>query len=111
MRCHYRYCNKEINFGRPDRKFCNKNCRDRENKLNKEIKLLDRKSKKTRKFIEESIVIHNNKFIYDLVVYDNCRTKVIIICPIHGEFEQTPSNHLYGGYGCEKCAREDRKLT
>ena len=109
MKCHYRYCNKEINFGRPDRKFCNKNCKNREVNLVKEIKSLDRKVKKSRDFIERSKKIHGNKFEYDLVVYDNCRTKVKIICPTHGEFEQTPNAHLYSGSGCEKCAREARR--
>ena len=54
MKCNYRYCGKEINFGRPDRKFCNKNCKMKENKLIKEIKSLDNKSIKTKDFIEKS---------------------------------------------------------
>ena len=31
-------------------------------------------------------------------------TKIIIICPIHGEFEQTPWNHIKIGCGCQKCS-------
>ena len=34
--------------------------------------------------------------------YINNATKVIIICPIHGEFEQRPGTHLRGA-GCPKC--------
>jgi len=111
MKCNYRYCGREINFGRPDRKFCNKNCKMKENNLIKEIKSLDNKSIKTKDFIEKSKEIHNNKFGYELSIYNNSRTKIIIICPIHGIFEQTPSNHLYNKQGCDKCARNDHKLT
>lgn len=39
---------------------------------------------------------------YSKVNYINARTKVCIICPIHGEFWQTPTGHLIGR-GCEKC--------
>ena len=46
-------------------------------------------------------------FIYTKVVYKNNRTKVIITCRIHGDFEQTPNNHLQGdGRGCRKCQYE-----
>ena len=54
-------------------------------------------------FIEISNKKHNGKYDYSKVKYINNRTKVCIICPEHGEFWQTPSNHMYG-YGCAKCA-------
>ena len=54
-------------------------------------------------FIDRSNVIHNFFYNYSKVVYVNSNTKVIIICPTHGEFEQTPDNHL-GGHGCPKCS-------
>lgn len=31
---------------------------------------------------------------------------MIIICPEHGEFLQTPNNHLRGK-GCPKCAKQN----
>lgn len=55
------------------------------------------------KFIERSKQIYNNKYDYSLVEYKNAQTKVIIICPIHGIFEQLPQNHLLG-QGCRKCS-------
>lgn len=110
MRCNYRFCKKEINYGRPDRKFCNKECRSKENVILKEIKSLHKKYTKSKDFIEKSQIKHNHKYEYNLVVYENCRTKVKILCPIHGLFEQTPNGHLYAGSGCGKCARESRKL-
>jgi hypothetical protein len=111
MRCNYRYCNKEINYGRPDRKFCNKNCRLKENSIIKEINSLNLKSKKGKDFILKSEIKHKYKYKYDLVIYKNTRTRVQIVCPIHGVFEQTPDAHLCAGSGCEKCARELHKLT
>lgn len=54
-------------------------------------------------FISKAQKIHNNKYDYSKVVYTNSRTKVTIICPIHGEFEQTPNNHLSKEQGCFEC--------
>lgn len=56
-------------------------------------------------FIKKAISVHGNRYDYSKVKYINCRTKVCIICPKHGEFYQLPSGHLHGA-GCEKCARE-----
>ena len=109
MNCNYRYFNKEIIWGRPDRKFCNKNCKSKEKAISKELKALNRRSKKSKDFVEKSNIKHDNKYNYDSVLYENCRSKVKIICPVHGEFEQTPNAHLYAGSGCEKCAREARR--
>ena len=54
-------------------------------------------------FIEKAIKIHNKKYDYSLVEYVNAKTKIKIICPEHGVFEQTPDNHLQGK-GCKSCA-------
>ena len=53
-------------------------------------------------FIVKASFIHKNIFDYSLVKYKNNKTKVKIICPEHGVFEQMPSNHLSGS-GCYKC--------
>lgn len=47
--------------------------------------------------------VHGNKYDYSKVNYKNNRTPVTIICPIHGEFEQSSAVHL-GGSGCQKCS-------
>lgn len=57
----------------------------------------------TSQFIDKSIKTHGNKFDYSKVEYIGSHTKVCIICPEHGEFYQSPTNHL-SGYGCLKCA-------
>ena len=53
-------------------------------------------------FIEKACQVHKNKYDYSAVKYENCYSKVKIICPKHGVFEQTPKNHLSGA-GCPKC--------
>jgi hypothetical protein len=53
-------------------------------------------------FIERSNIIHNNKYDYSNLIYINTYTKINIICPIHGSFNQTPANHLKHN-GCNKC--------
>jgi hypothetical protein len=65
-------------------------------------------------FIEKAIEKHGNKYDYSNLKYINDKTKVKIICPNHGEFEQKPSNHLMG-QGCPICReskgeREVRKF-
>lgn len=54
-------------------------------------------------FIKKSYLIHKNKYNYKLVNYENSSNKVIIICLIHGQFEQSPNHHLKG-HGCSHCA-------
>lgn len=54
-------------------------------------------------FIERSEKIHNFKYDYSLSHYVNSATKLKIICPIHGVFEQRASNHLHGR-GCQVCS-------
>lgn len=61
-------------------------------------------------FVSRANNIHNNKYIYSMVKYTNDATKVCIICPIHGDFWQTPHSHLQG-HGCPKCARENAKVV
>jgi|SRR5579859_55799 len=64
-----------------------------------------RKQLTLEEFIDRSNKVHNFKYNYSKVVYINSQTKVIIICPVHGDFKQLPIGH-YGGKGCEKCAYE-----
>ena len=56
-------------------------------------------------FIEKCSKIHNNKYDYSHVKYKNTRTKIHIICPIHGDFYQKADTHLHG-HGCPKCGHE-----
>jgi hypothetical protein len=58
-------------------------------------------------FIQSARKVHGDKYDYSLVDYVNNMTKVKIICPIHGEFEQKPVLHLSGRH-CAECGREAR---
>lgn len=64
----------------------------------------------TEQFIERAKAIHGDKYDYSQVVYVNNHTKVKIICPRHGMFEQIPSSHLEG-CGCFKCAQDSQRCT
>jgi len=48
---------------------------------------------KTNIFISKANKIHRDKYDYSNVNYINAKTKINIICKIHGEFKQNPSNH------------------
>lgn len=59
--------------------------------------------------------VHGNKYDYSLITeetYKNATTKVKIICPVHGVFEQRPYAH-YNGQECKECSLETvkRKLS
>lgn len=56
-------------------------------------------------FIRRAREVHGDKYDYSEVEYKNNYTKVRIVCPNHGAFEQTPSNHLCGR-GCPICRNE-----
>ena len=59
----------------------------------------------TEEFIKRAKEIHGDKYDYSKTIYKNRRTKLIITCPKHGDFEQRPDAHL-SGQGCPKCAIE-----
>ena len=77
-------------------KLCGALARSKKRVLNNEI------------FIEKSKQIHGGKYDYSKVEYVNAKTKVCIICPEHGEFWQTPSDHL-SGRGCRYCANNIKR--
>jgi len=56
---------------------------------------------KTEIFIEKSNLKHNNFYDYSKTVYTRATEKVLINCPIHGDFSQLPNNHKKSG--CPKC--------
>lgn len=60
------------------------------------------KNRTSNEIIELFKSVHGNKYDYSNVQYHGYHTKVCIICPTHGEFWQTPANHLQGN-GCPKC--------
>jgi len=68
------------------------------------------KIKKRIEFINKSNTIYNNKYDYSKIKYINKKTKVEIICPIHGIFLKTPLSHLNNS-GCAKCMAHSRRIS
>lgn len=56
----------------------------------------------TEVFAEKAQEVHGNKYDYSLVNYKMRGDKISIVCPEHGEFKQSPADHLRG-YGCPQC--------
>jgi len=63
--------------------------------------------KTTQEFVEQAAKKHDGKYTYDRTDYTDDKAKVVITCPIHGDFKQIPSNHLRGAT-CLKCSYELR---
>jgi hypothetical protein len=82
---------------------CGKEIAIEKNKKRTIRRTIDNSNKSTTKeFIRKSIEKHGEKYDYSKVEYVNCKTKVIIICPIHGQFLQSPCDHLRS-HGCRSC--------
>lgn len=63
-----------------------------------------------KQFIFNAISVHGKKYDYSKVNYNNAKEKVIIMCKFHGEFKQTPDNHLRGR-GCPHCIYKNEGLV
>lgn len=63
----------------------------------------DKSRSNTSEIVSRFNLVHNNKYDYSLVNYIDAKTKVVIICKKHGQFEQIPHNHLVGQH-CPKCS-------
>jgi len=62
-------------------------------------------------FIRKARAVHGWKYGYGKVVYKNNKTKVIIVCAKHGDFEQTSDHHVNGRQRCKICAGNDSKTA
>src|ERR1039458_8801428 len=64
----------------------------------------------TKEFVDKAQAVHQGVYDYSLTVYDKKSTRVQIVCPVHGKFEQRADNHLRGA-GCQRCGRAKKKLN
>lgn len=62
----------------------------------------------TETFIKKARQVHGNYFDYSKTVYIDSKTKIIVTCPIHGDYTVKPSNHL-SGQNCPKCRKDKIK--
>jgi len=67
------------------------------------------RKKTTKEFIEEADKVHNYKYDYSKSIYTIAKEKLIITCPEHGDFLQTPDAHLRGS-GCPKCKARKQSI-
>ncbi|MBK6470313.1 MAG: DUF723 domain-containing protein [Betaproteobacteria bacterium] len=65
----------------------------------------DRYRKSDEAFVNEARVVHGERYSYRHVQYGGANRAVLIVCPDHGEFKQSPSAHLRG-QGCPSCGRD-----
>lgn len=54
-------------------------------------------------FIAKAKKVHGDTYDYSKVIYIDSRSKVTIVCNLHGEFYQVANSHL-SGRGCPTCA-------
>lgn len=57
----------------------------------------------TEEFVLKSLEIHDSRYTYEKTKYKDCKNKVIVTCPNHGDFLQTPDSHINKKAGCLKC--------
>ncbi len=68
------------------------------------------KKSNTEEFILKAHNIHGDKYNYLNTNYSNSKINVVIICKIHGSFNQLPNVHLMGG-GCPECGGKKKLNT
>ena len=72
-------------------------------KGNRSVELC-RRTVTTESFIAEAKEIYGDRYDYSKVLYKNREHRVIVVCPIHGEFQVYAREHL-DGKGCPKCEK------
>lgn len=55
-------------------------------------------------FLQKAKDKFGDKFDYSKMDYQGMRTQIEIICPEHGSFFMTPTNHLKSETGCKRCS-------
>jgi hypothetical protein len=65
------------------------------------------RNKTNEKIIKEFKEIHGDKYDYSLIDYENDKTKLKIICKIHGIFKKTYNQHKRNK-GCPKCLNRNK---
>lgn len=95
--------------------LCNqeKNKKKKEEKRKSQIINIKKNIEEKNKIFSEEFFknvkkIHNEKYSYPEQIISSLKSKITVICPIHGVFEQIAGNHKRG-CGCPSCARENLK--
>lgn len=94
-------CKKHGEFYKTPSKFLHQGCPE----------CVGLKRKTFSNFIEMAAKIHGDKYCYNKVSFKSNKEKVIITCNIHGDFEQSPYNHINLKRGCHKCSGKSQSNT
>jgi len=67
----------------------------------------------TKQFITRAKAIHGDAYSYAKSQYTGVYNNTTITCKLHGDFQQSPGNHVNKKAGCPVCAKltRDRKQT
>ncbi|MCF0204471.1 MAG: DUF723 domain-containing protein [Muribaculaceae bacterium] len=79
---------------------------EEQNAQNRSLELCRRKVT-TESFIAEAKEIYGDCYDYSKVNYVNSEHRVVVTCPIHGDFEVYAREHL-DGKGCPQCAKGEK---
>lgn len=69
-----------------------------------------RKRRNTEQYIADAKAVHGDRFTYEKTKFVTTTDKVIVTCPIHGDFRVGAKPHLYGN-GCLECSGLRRRTT
>ena len=69
----------------------------------KHVQLGKRSVGTTAKFVKAATALWGDRWDYSRVEYVDSHAHVRILCRLHGEFLQTPTNHLSGKAACTRC--------
>lgn len=63
-------------------------------------------------FLKRAKEAHGDRYDYSKTEYIDMKSKICIVCPVHGEFWQTAGNHVNAGHGCPLCraSRGEEKI-
>ena len=64
----------------------------------------------TESFIAEAKELYGNRYDYSKVDYKNRDHRVVVTCPVHGDFQVYAREHL-DGKGCPKCEKGDKFIA
>ena len=64
----------------------------------------------TESFIAEAKGIYGDRYDYSKVDYKNRDHRVVVTCPVHGDFQVYAREHL-DGKGCPKCEKGEKFLS
>ena len=64
----------------------------------------------TESFIVEAKEIYGDHYDYSKVAYKNSEHRVVVTCPVHGDFQVYAREHL-DGKGCPKCEKGEKFIA